>query len=231
MTGLSSAGVDAPRALARIAARRLVRALQQRRTDALLEAGALVGTTLARCEAAMVGRRALAMVEAVLFALPPGAPPALEGHLEEAIDALAAHPDATHAFVGCVLDALWPTLGGALAPDTPTSAPPPSLATRLQDRLAAHLRGDASLGELADQLGVSLPWASELVRRATGSTFSALRRDVRLEQARTLLRRGASVKEAALGAGFRDPAYFGRVFRRRHGTSPARWAHSERSSR
>jgi AraC-like DNA-binding protein len=31
------------------------------------------------------------------------------------------------------------------------------------------------------------------------------------------------VKEAALQAGFSDPAYFSRVFRRVYGVPPARW--------
>jgi len=31
------------------------------------------------------------------------------------------------------------------------------------------------------------------------------------------------VKEAALGAGFSEPAYFSRVFARRFGVPPSRW--------
>jgi len=36
-------------------------------------------------------------------------------------------------------------------------------------------------------------------------------------------RSSASVKEAALGAGFSKPAYFSRVFARRFGVPPSRW--------
>jgi len=35
--------------------------------------------------------------------------------------------------------------------------------------------------------------------------------------------RGLSVKQAALEAGFDDPAYFSRVFRRAFGVAPGRW--------
>jgi len=44
-----------------------------------------------------------------------------------------------------------------------------------------------------------------------------------VERALGLLRDGSSVKAAALGAGFTDPAYFSRVFSRRYGVPPSRW--------
>ena len=47
-----------------------------------------------------------------------------------------------------------------------------------------------------------------------------------------LLAGGARVKEAAYAAGFRDPAYFIRVFRRAFKTTPGRWrAHVVRGVR
>ena len=62
-----------------------------------------------------------------------------------------------------------------------------------------------------------------MVRRLTGQRFTALRRAIRLERALWLLGRGATVKEAGLGAGFSDAAYFSRVFRRAYGMPPSRW--------
>ena len=62
-----------------------------------------------------------------------------------------------------------------------------------------------------------------LIRRATGRSFVALRRRFRFERACALLRAGASVKEAALAAGYDDPAYFSRVFKVRVGVAPSRW--------
>jgi two-component system response regulator YesN len=45
---------------------------------------------------------------------------------------------------------------------------------------------------------------------------------LRVERAKAYLRSsGVAVKEAALMVGFRDPAYFARVFRRFEGQSPA----------
>jgi AraC-like DNA-binding protein len=57
----------------------------------------------------------------------------------------------------------------------------------------------------------------------TGERFSSLRRRMQLERASSLLRSSTSVKEAALGAGFSEPAYFSRVFARRFGVPPSRW--------
>jgi AraC-like DNA-binding protein len=89
--------------------------------------------------------------------------------------------------------------------------------------VAAHLHEGISLTDLARRLGYSPSHCSTLVRRMTGERFSALRRRMQLERAIGLLRSGTSVKEAALGAGFSEPAYFSRVFARRFGVPPSRW--------
>jgi len=112
---------------------------------------------------------------------------------------------------------LWRTLARPLA------VRPAELATVLEEYLATHLDGRARLGELARKLGYSPSHLSTLIRRATGHSFVALRRRLRFERACALLRRGASVKEAALAAGFDDPAYFSRVFKTRVGIAPSRW--------
>jgi AraC-like DNA-binding protein len=80
-----------------------------------------------------------------------------------------------------------------------------------------------TLTGLARALGYSPSHVSSVVRRLTGQRFTALRRAIRLERVRWLLGRGATVKEAGLGAGFSDAAYFSRVFRRAYGVPPSRW--------
>jgi len=112
---------------------------------------------------------------------------------------------------------LWRTLARPLA------VRPAELATVLEEYLATHLDGRARLGELARKLGYSPSHLSMLIRRATGRSFVALRRRFRLERACASLRAGASVKEAALAAGFDDPAYFSRIFKVRVGVAPSRW--------
>jgi AraC-like DNA-binding protein len=89
--------------------------------------------------------------------------------------------------------------------------------------VAGHLHEGTSLADLARRLRYSPSHCSTLVRRATGERFSSLRRRMQLERAIGLLRSGTSVKEAALWAGFSEPAYFSRVFARRFGVPPRRW--------
>jgi AraC-like DNA-binding protein len=89
--------------------------------------------------------------------------------------------------------------------------------------VAEHLHEGISLADLARRVGYSPSHCSTLVRRTTGERFTSLRRRMQLERAIGLLRSGTSVKEAALGAGFSEPAYFSRVFARRFGVPPSRW--------
>src|SRR5262245_6272182 len=93
----------------------------------------------------------------------------------------------------------------------------PALGCEVSGFLAEHLHQGARLGDLARRLGYSPSHCSTLVRRQTGERFSVLRRRMQLERAIRLLRSGTSVKEAALSAGFSEPAYFTRVFSRRFG--------------
>lgn len=64
---------------------------------------------------------------------------------------------------------------------------------------------------LAAQAGMRRESYSRAVRRNTGLPPQAYLHSVRLEQARTLLRRGASVAEAAQAAGFADQSHFHRM--------------------
>jgi AraC-like DNA-binding protein len=93
----------------------------------------------------------------------------------------------------------------------------------VQACLAEHLHGRVRLADLARTLGYSPSHVSALVQRVTGERFTALRRRLRLERGRAALARGLPVKQAATEAGFDDPAYFGRVFRRAFGVAPGRW--------
>ena len=80
-----------------------------------------------------------------------------------------------------------------------------------QSRIVAEPQGEVVLfpparqsreiEDLARRLGYSASHCSALVRRATGESFTQLRRRSMVERALGLLRRGSSVKEAALGAG------------------------------
>jgi two-component system response regulator YesN len=79
---------------------------------------------------------------------------------------------------------------------------------------------DISLAQAAAALRVSPSHLSRTIRAAAGAGFSEVLARMRFEKARELLRSGSSVKEASAEVGFKDPAYFARVFRRLAGMSP-----------
>ena len=108
------------------------------------------------------------------------------------------------------------------------------------DRTAAHLlrvtaddpeylrqaAAEAAFWEQVHPLGLEAGediYVEGPVEQYVNERFTSLRRRMQLERAIGLLRSGTSVKEAALGAGFSEPAYFSRVFARRFGVPPSRW--------
>jgi AraC-like DNA-binding protein len=78
--------------------------------------------------------------------------------------------------------------------------------------------------DLASHLGLSLHRAAHVVRAECGSTFVALLTEARLRSACALLRHSRlTIAEVARECGFGDSDHFHRVFRRRRGTTPARF--------
>ncbi|MEN6477958.1 MAG: helix-turn-helix transcriptional regulator, partial [Rectinema sp.] len=59
-----------------------------------------------------------------------------------------------------------------------------------------------------------------MIAKELGMGFSDFLTHLRMERAKELLLTGASVKEASLLVGYRDQAYFSRVFRKSEGTNP-----------
>ena len=95
--------------------------------------------------------------------------------------------------------------------------------------MTGHYAEPVTLDQLAQVAHLSRAHFSVAFRRATGFTpFEYLRR-FRMQRARELLLAGATVAEAAAGAGFADPSYFGRVFRRAEGRPPSGLKRSKRS--
>ena len=197
-------------ALLRATLRRLTAALRAKDGEDLVRTGALLDVLIAEQP-----ERAVVVLETLLLSDDAVLPAEARSHLTEAARAEDAVPDA--AATRARLAELWRTLA------RPSEPRPAALTTVLEEYLATHLDGRARLGDLARKLGYSPSHLSTLIRRATGRSFVALRRRLRFERACALLRNGASVKEAALAAGFDDPAYFSRVFKGRVGIAPSRW--------
>jgi AraC-like DNA-binding protein len=85
---------------------------------------------------------------------------------------------------------------------------------------------DASLtvGAVARAIGISTQHVCRVLKRERGLTFAELLRDVRLREARRLLRESScSMKEIAFRVGFRHPSRFTRAFSGECGVSPSQY--------
>jgi len=99
----------------------------------------------------------------------------------------------------------------------------PPLVDRCLRMVAVYLaRPDLGVAELAERLGCHPDHLGRVFRTATGETLVGHLARRRCDLAADLLADGrASVASVAKACGFRDPAYFSRVFRRLRGSSPA----------
>jgi two-component system, response regulator YesN len=101
---------------------------------------------------------------------------------------------------------------------------PGGAAARALELMEARYAEDLSLDGVAAELGVSPSHLSRLLGRQAGLGFADCLGRLRVEKAKAFLGAGrTSVKEAAAMVGFKDPAYFARVFRRFCGKSPAEY--------
>jgi AraC-like DNA-binding protein len=98
--------------------------------------------------------------------------------------------------------------------------------------LSAHVRhllrpfllmGQAGMADVAERLGLH-PRAMRRRLRAEGTTFEALRNEVRQVAARELLRLGdLSIADISATLDYSSPSSFVHAFRRWNGTSPGLW--------
>jgi two-component system response regulator YesN len=84
---------------------------------------------------------------------------------------------------------------------------------------------DISLGVVASAVYVSEYYLSHLFRREMNQTFSDYAAKVRIEKAREFLREDptAQIQEIADRAGFTDPNYFAKTFRKITGMTPRKY--------
>lgn len=87
--------------------------------------------------------------------------------------------------------------------------------------LESRVDGSVQVSQLATLVGVSPSHLTALFRGATGSGPAAFHTSLRMAHARNLLdTTSLTVREIASAAGYTDPLYFSRHFRRLHGLNP-----------
>lgn len=98
-----------------------------------------------------------------------------------------------------------------------------SLGSRALEIIKRRYPDDLSLASAAEELGVNAFHLSRSVSRDLGMGFSEVLARVRINRAKELLLGGSSVKEAGYLVGYRDQAYFTRVFRKLEGMNPSEY--------
>ena len=94
---------------------------------------------------------------------------------------------------------------------------------RIMDYLQIHYR-TATLTETADHFCYSAAYCSRLIKKTTGSTFSALLREIRMKQAERLLRgTPANLGTIAEKIGYENEETFIRVFKQSRGMTPTQY--------
>lgn len=95
---------------------------------------------------------------------------------------------------------------------------------RVKAFIDAHFAEGFGLAALADVSGLSNVHTLRTFKQEIGVTPLAYRNQVRLEQARQLLREGHGIADTAAAVGFVDQSHLNRQFQRVVGVSPARYA-------
>ncbi|HYG74915.1 MAG TPA: AraC family transcriptional regulator [Planctomycetota bacterium] len=101
------------------------------------------------------------------------------------------------------------------------------LVERLKHMLIENLQNSSfQVGEALNQLPLSPDHLRELFEKTTGKTPLKYLTEIRINEARNLLRQGYSVKESGIRAGYPDPYYFSRIFHKTTGLRPSEYARS-----
>ncbi|GAA2253354.1 AraC family transcriptional regulator [Kitasatospora cystarginea] len=124
---------------------------------------------------------------------------------------------------------VWALRAAAGAGDAPAAEDrvggrPAELVAEFTRLIARPGQAERSVRSYARELGISAGYLSEIVKSALGLTpGSLIRRSQTLDAQRLLLRTDLTVRQIAKEAGFADPAYFCRFFRRETGLSPGEY--------
>ena len=92
------------------------------------------------------------------------------------------------------------------------------------DWMAQHIAEDLKLDQLAAQVGLSKFHFDRLFKRAIGLSPSQYQIDLRMNEARRLLRETKkSILDVALDVGYTNPSHFAKLFRRENGLTPSKY--------
>lgn len=103
--------------------------------------------------------------------------------------------------------------------------------TRVQDYFHAHIGENISLNQLANLVDLNPSYFLRTFRAQVGLPPHAYQIQLRVQQAKKLLREGMSQPQVALEMGFADQSHFARHFRHLVGVPPGHYAHFTQKSK
>ena len=93
---------------------------------------------------------------------------------------------------------------------------------KAKDFIRENFHKDISLDEVSREVDISPYYFSKLFKQETGQNFIEYLTEVRLDCARDLLKGSeCSIKEICVRAGYGDPNYFSRIFKKYEGVTPS----------
>ncbi|MCM3337734.1 AraC family transcriptional regulator [Paenibacillus sp. MER TA 81-3] len=108
----------------------------------------------------------------------------------------------------------------------------PDLAAQAIMYIQEHYSETITLESLAESLNYSVPHVSALFKKSTGYSPIEYLIRIRIDMAASLLvETDATLREIAESVGYKDPYYFGRLFKKYRGISPARFRARESGQR
>lgn len=97
---------------------------------------------------------------------------------------------------------------------------------KIQEWLQQNYRSDVQLNQLAQQFDISVRSFNRRFRIAAGKTPLQYLQEVRLEQAKALLKQSnLSIAEIAFAVGYQDTSYFSSLFKRANAITPNEYRH------
>lgn len=97
---------------------------------------------------------------------------------------------------------------------------------KIQEWLQQNYRHDVQLKQLAQQFDISVRSFNRRFRAAAGTTPLQYLQEVRLEQAKALLKQSnLSIAEIAFAVGYQDTSYFSSLFKRANAITPNEYRH------
>lgn len=95
--------------------------------------------------------------------------------------------------------------------------------------LESHYGQEISLDDIAMRFSLTPAYCSALIKETSGSNFSTMLLEIRMEKARELLREtNLKIYEIAIQTGYGDVKYFNRVFKRENGVTPVEYREDAR---